>query len=267
MANKKTEQNKGRRANVVHAQRASSLKPFYYGLAIVAIVGVALIARTARRSAESQQKVTTVAPTAAKAEGHLLGNPNAPVQILEFADFECPHCAEFATITEPDVRKRIVDAGLASYRYFDFPLPHFQNSISASNAAACAGDQNKFWEMHDKLFQGQPEWNETVASDPKKIFQRYAKELGLDTDAWQQCYDSQKHMPEILANREEGLRRHVESTPTFVIGTRQIPGAIPYDMFKAYVDTATAEFAAKAVSRADSQTKAAAKGPDSTAKP
>ncbi|HEY7878865.1 MAG TPA: thioredoxin domain-containing protein [Gemmatimonadaceae bacterium] len=260
MAQKKAEQHRARRANVVRSQRAASLKPFYYALALVAVVGVALIVRTARRSAATQQRqVTNVAATAAKAEGHLLGNPNAPVQILEFADFECPHCAEYATITEPDVRKRIVDAGLASYRYFDFPLGHFENSIPASEAAACAGDQNKFWEMHDKLFQGQPEWNSQATSDPKKVFARYANELGLDTDAWGKCFDSQKHMPEILANRDEGLRRHVESTPTFVIGTKQIPGAIPYDMLKAYVDTAAAQYAANAVARADSQHSPAAK--------
>lgn len=254
MAQKKADRHRARRANVVRNQRAASLRPFYYGLAIVAVVGIALIVRTARRSAQSQQQqVTNVAVTAAKAEGHLLGNPNAPVQILEFADFECPHCAEFATITEPDVRKRLVETGVASYRYFDFPLGHFPNSVSASNAAACAGDQNKFWEMHDKLFQGQPEWNSMATSDPKKVFEKYAKELGLDMGTWGACYDAQKHLPEIMANRDEGLRRHVESTPTFVIGGKQIPGAIPYDMFKAYVDTAEAAFAAKAVTRADSQ--------------
>lgn len=227
---------RAQRSNVVRTQRASSLKPFYYGLGVVALIGIALIIRTAQHSDASRPTIANVSLTPVKAEGHLLGNPNAPVQVLEFADFECPHCAEFATITEPDVRKRIVDAGLASYRYFDFPLEHFTNSVPASNAAACAGDQNKFWEMHDRLFQGQPDWS--GESNPKGVFETYAKALGLDVSAWDACYDSQKHIPEINANRDEGLRRHVESTPTFVIGTKQIPGAIPYDMFKAYVDTA-----------------------------
>jgi protein-disulfide isomerase len=230
---------RAQRSNVVRTQRAASLKPFYIGLVVVALIGIALIIRTAQHSDASRPTIANVSLTPVKAEGHLLGNPNAPVQILEFADFECPHCGEFATITEPDVRKRIVDAGLASYRYFDFPLEHFTNSVPASNAAACAGDQHKFWEMHDKLFQGQPDWS--GESNPKGVFETYAKALGLDVSAWDACYDSQKHIPEINANREEGLRRHVESTPTFVIGTRQIPGAIPYDMFKAYVDTAAME--------------------------
>jgi protein-disulfide isomerase len=241
---------RARRSNVVRAQRAASLKPFYYGLAVVALIGIALIVRTAQHSDASRPPIANVSLTPVKAQGHLLGNPNAPVQILEFADFECPHCAEFATITEPDVRKRIVEAGLASYRYFDFPLEHFTNSVPASNAAACAGDQNKFWEMHDKLFEGQPDWS--GESNPKGVFERYATALGLDMKAWDACYDSQKHMPDINANRQEGLRRHVESTPTFVIGSKQIPGAIPYDMFKAYVDTAAMAAGKTAANTGDS---------------
>lgn len=241
---------RAQRSNVVRTQRAANLKPFYIGLVVVAIIGIALIARTAQHSDASRPTIANVAATPLKAEGHLLGNPNAPVQILEFADFGCPHCAEFATITEPDVRKRIVDAGLASYRYFDFPLGHFPNSVPASNAAACAGDQKKFWEMHDKLYEGQPDWSDE--SNPKGVFETYAKALGLDVSAWSACYDSQKHLPEIEANRQEGVRRAVNSTPTFVIGTKQIPGAIPYDMFKAYVDTAAMAAGSKPVANSDS---------------
>jgi len=248
---------RAQRSNVVRTQRAANLKPFYIGLVAVAIVGIALIARSAQHSDASRPSIANVAATPLKAQGHLLGNPNAPVQILEFADFGCPHCAEFATITEPDVRKRIVETGLASYRYFDFPLGNFPNSVHASNAAACAGDQNKFWEMHDKLFEGQPDWSDE--SNPKGVFETYAKALGLDMKAWDACYDSQKHLPEINADHEEGVRRHVESTPTFVIGTKQIPGAIPYDMLKAYVDTAA--MAAKSATPSDS---APAKGKSGT---
>lgn len=241
---------RAQRSNVVRTQRAANLKPFYIGLVVVAIIGIALIARTAQHSDASRPTIANVAAAPLKAEGHLLGNPNAPVQILEFADFGCPHCAEFATITEPDVRKRIVDVGLASYRYFDFPLGHFPNSVPASNAAACAGDQKKFWEMHDKLYEGQPDWSDE--SNPKGVFEAYAKALGLDVRAWDACYDSQKHLPEIEANRQEGVRRAVESTPTFVIGTKKIPGAIPYDMLKAYVDTAAMAAASKPVAKSDS---------------
>lgn len=250
----------GRRANVVKSQRAASLRPFYVALGVVAVVGAAFIVYSARRSAAERPQITTATTANVQAEGHLLGNPNAPVHVLEFADFECPHCAEFATVTEPDVRSRIIATGLASYRYFDFPLEHFQNSVPASLAASCAGDQGKFWEMHDHLFQGQLDWNSEATSNPKKVFLGYAKAIGLDTGAWETCYDSQRDLPQIMANRNEGLRRKVESTPTFVIGNRQIPGALPYDQFKAYVDSAAADAAAHGatVGSADSAHDAAA---------
>ena len=253
MGKDRVEHGRGRRANVVRQQRPANTKWFYLGLAIVAVVGAALIARTASHDSAASA-VTNVKATPAQAEGYLLGNPKAPVQVMEFADFECPACGQFATVTEPDVRKRIVDAGLASYRFFDFPLVEVhKNTLPASNAAACAADQGKFWEMHDRLYYGQPEWNTEATGNPKKIFLQYAKELGLDTGAWEKCFDEQRHLSRILGNRAEGERRQVRSTPTFVIGTKMIPGAISYDQFKAYVDSAAQQFAAQAAARADSQ--------------
>jgi protein-disulfide isomerase len=107
---------------VVNKQRGNSPQRFYWVLALVVVVGGLLIARAAR-APRARANVTTAPLTPATAEGYLMGNPNAPVQIMEFADFECPACGNFAVITEPDVRNRIVNAGLASYRFFDLPLP------------------------------------------------------------------------------------------------------------------------------------------------
>ena len=112
--------------------------------------------------------------------------------------------------------------------------------------------------MHDELFRNQPEWNGEATDNPKKIFLGYVKSLGMNTDTWEKCFDSQAHQSRILANQAEGNRRKVQSTPTFVIGTRLIPGAMSYDVFKAYVDSAAKEAppaAAKTDSAATSATK------------
>jgi protein-disulfide isomerase len=233
---------------VVSKQRGNSSQRFYMVLALVVVAGGLLIVRAAR-APRARANVTTAPITAAQAEGYLLGNPNAPVQILEFADFECPACGNFSVITEPDVRARIVNTGLASYRFFDFPLPMHKNTVAASNAAACAADQGKFWEMHDELFRNQPEWNGEATDNPKKVFVGYVKTLGINSDSWEKCFDAQTHQPRIMANQEEGVRRNVQSTPTFVIGTRVIPGGMSYDVIKAYVDSATKE--APVVAKAD----------------
>jgi protein-disulfide isomerase len=255
MADKGVDGGRGRRPGVVAKQRGNSAQRFYVVLALVVVAGAILIVRQVR-APKARDNVTTAPITAATAEGYLLGNANAPVQILEFADFECPACGNFAVITEPDVRTRIVNTGLASYRFFDFPLPMHKNTMAASNAAACAADQGKFWEMHDELFRNQPEWNGEATDNPKKVFLGYAKALGLNADTFEKCFDDDPHMPRIMANQAEGTRRKVQSTPTFVIGTRVIPGAMSYDVFKAYVDSATKEApAAVATPKADTAAK------------
>ena len=231
---------------MVNQQRARSTKQFYLVLGLIAVIGALLIWRTAG-NANSRVVALDVKATPAQAEGYLLGNPDAPVQIMEFADFECPACGQFATVTEPDVRKRIVQTGLASYRFFDFPLTEIhKNTLAASNAAACASDQGKFWEMHDQIYEHQPDWSSEATSDPKKFFERYAGQIGVDVPTWSKCYDDERHLQRIMSNRAEGEHRNVRSTPTFVIGNKMIPGSLPYDMIKAYVDTAAAQVAQSA---------------------
>ena len=238
MGKQRVDAGSGRRANVVkRKQRANSMRGFYLALGGVVIAGAAFLTWQYLKPKEGVRVADTTTPL--KAEGYLLGSATAPVQILEFADFECPACSNFSTITEPDVRKRIVGAGLASFRFFDFPLPQHRHTMKASNAAACANDQGKFWEMHDRIFAGQNVW--AASRNPKGIFEDYAREISLDVSKWEECYEDGRHQSQIEANRAEGQRRGVSSTPSFVIGRRLIPGALPYDVIKAYVDSATAE--------------------------
>ena len=222
----------------------SSRRPFYIGLAAIALAGIAIIAYVATRPrADAVTMVDPSMPLPA-GTGYLLGDSTAPVQILEFADFECPACADFAVITEPDVRQRLVESGIASYRFFDYPLPQHRNSWNASHAAACAAEQGKFWEMHDLIFQhqlGSDGW--AGKRNPKGQFEDFAKQIGLDAGQWEACYDSRKYQRQIAANQAEGQRRQVSSTPTFIIGKRMVVGSIPYDRLAAYVDSARADAA------------------------
>ena len=171
------------------------------------------------------------------AEGYLRGDPKAPITIVEFADFECPGCGSFAAVTEPDLRSRIVDAGLANFRYYDFPLAIHQNTMAASLAASCAADQGKFWEMHDAIFAGQYDWNTQATSNPRKLFDAYAEKLGIDVAAYKQCFDSQKNLARIEANRKAGMDRGIQSTPTLIIGDKMYPGGLTYDALKKLVDS------------------------------
>lgn len=210
---------------------------FYIALAILVLLGAGAIGWQIMRPRGAP--VRRVAATAAQAQGYFYGDSNAPVQIIEFGDFQCPACAQYTAVTEPDVRARLLDSGRASFVFYDFPLPNHKNSVAASNAAACADEQGKFWPMHDRLYLEQPAWRDE--RNPKGIFQGFARAVGLDMTRWSACYDERRYQPRIDANLAEGERRDVRATPTFVIGSRQIPGAIGYDAIKAYVDTALAE--------------------------
>jgi protein-disulfide isomerase len=214
--------------------RKSSNNSFGVILGGVAVVGVAVLGYVMARPAKTMTLDPATLPAVAAA-GILKGNPDAPVQVLEFADFECPGCGYYASVTGPDVMKRLVETGEVSFRFFDFPLDMHPNAIPAHNAAHCANEQGKFWEMHDLIFAGQFEWNTQATKNPKKLFKGYAQNAGLDVAKWEECFDSERMLPQILANRQEGARLRVNSTPTFIIGGRMVTGAIPYDQFRAYV--------------------------------
>ena len=238
MAKDRVDARRGRRANVVKKAAAPSKTPLYAVLVVVGLVGIGALAYVASRPKNAATTVDPATIVAGEPQGYLLGNPNAPVQVIEFADFECPACGQFATLAEPDIRKRLVEPGTISYRFYDYPLPMHKNTWMASNAAACADEQGKFWEMHDQLFNAQDQWNGQATSRPKSKFQDYAKAIGLDADKWEACYDARKYEPRIKANEQMATKRGASQTPTFVIGNKMIGGAISYDRFKALVDSA-----------------------------
>ncbi len=231
---------KDRRPNVV---RNASTRPkgFYAILVLVAVVGASILAYAMTRkpsAAAAPASLAASVATAGPAQGYLMGKPDAPVKILEFADFECPACGRFATITEPDVRKNLIETGIASFTFYDFPLPQHLNSQAASNAAACADEQSKFWPMHDQIFGAQDQWNSQATDNPKPMFMSYAKAIGLDITQFETCYDTRKHQKRIVANYAEGERRRVNSTPTFIVGEKQVASAMAYDELKKLVDEA-----------------------------
>lgn len=219
---------------------AANNRSFGAILAVIAVVGVAALGWMMSRPTQTITLDPSTLPRVA-AQGILKGDPNAPVQVIEFADFECPACANFATITGPDVMARLVETGEVAFRFMDLPLTDIHpNSVPAHNAAHCANEQGKFWEMHDRLFAGQFDWNTQATRNPKGKFEDYAKAVGLDVAQWEDCYDSGRMLAQILANREEASRLRVGSTPSFVIGNRLVPGSITYDQFRQYVEQAKA---------------------------
>jgi protein-disulfide isomerase len=230
------------RSAVKTVRRRSPNAVFYAALGLVALVGLGALGYVASRG--DPRQVVTLDPNLPPVQsgGYVLGSSSAPVEVVEFADFECPACAQFALLHEPDVRKRLIETGQVRLRFLDMPLVEIghRNSPTASLAAACANEQGKFWEMHDALFANQDHWHTPETSDPRKVIDPLARQLGLDMTRYEQCMNSRKYLANIQAHRRTAEQYQVTSTPSFLIGGKVYAGSLPYDEFKRTVDQARA---------------------------
>jgi protein-disulfide isomerase len=173
------------------------------------------------------------------------GEPDAPITMIEFSDFECPFCARYFVQTEPAINESYVQTGKLRVIFRDFPLVELHpNAPAAHKASLCVAEQGaqQYWEMHAKLFQTQTEWSNSI--DPLPVFERLAEEAGADAAAYAECIadaDATKQ-PIIDAGLADGATAGVSGTPTFIfVGEDGIPyplvGAQPYDQFALYIDS------------------------------
>jgi protein-disulfide isomerase len=171
--------------------------------------------------------------------GYTLGSDAAPVEVTEYSDFECPFCANFAAVQMPTIKQQLIATGKARWRYRDFPLPNHQYSRFAAHAAQCAGEQGKFWEMHDQLFYNHS-WAQT-GRNPAGLFRDFAKAAGVDLARYDACMEGGRYAARIEFSRQEGDQRMVDGTPTFFVnGARLRANSYGSDVFKHVVDSLAA---------------------------
>jgi protein-disulfide isomerase len=168
------------------------------------------------------------------------GERTAKVTLIEFSDYQCPFCARFSRETLPKIEEEYIATGKLTYVFRDFPIVSIhKDAFKAAEAANCAGDQKKYWEMHDRLFANQK------SLKPEDL-PKHAEALGLDRAAFETCLKSEKHFKEVQADLRDGLKAGVKSTPTFFLGLTQknnkitaatiVEGAQPYAAFKEAID-------------------------------
>jgi protein-disulfide isomerase len=216
------------------------MRGFYRLLVVVAVIGGGVLWYV------SQRKPSAAAPVAAPGgprpvaaadgfRGYTLGAASAPIEITEYSDFECPFCASFATVQMPVIREQLIATGKVRWRFRDFPLPSHAYSRYAALAAQCAGEQGKFWEMHDQVFANH-QWAQT-GKHPSGLFRDFAKAIGLDLAKYDACVDSQRYAGRIQASAEEGAALGVKGTPSFFVNGRPFEGRATSDDIKALVDS------------------------------
>jgi len=164
---------------------------------------------------------------------HFKGDPNAPVTMIEFGDFQCPFCGRFFAQTEPQIDKAYIQNGKVRFGYFNFAFLGAE-STWAAEAAECASDQNKYWEYHDKLYASQAGENQGAFS--KDNLKKFAAALGLDTQTFNQCLDSGKYTSLIQADTQASSAFGVQSTPTLLINGQSVVGAQPFAVFQQTID-------------------------------
>lgn len=146
-----------------------------------------------------------------------LGNPDAPISIVEFGDFQCPGCGAFARQVKTQIELAYIDGGQVNFKFFDFPLitihPH---AFLAARASRCADDQGMYWEYHNSLFQNQRAWS-LAQTAPLGLFEDYAAEVGLDAGEFRACLRSDDHAVQVTANLQLANLLGVSSTPTVMI--------------------------------------------------
>lgn len=157
------------------------------------------------------------------------GNPKAPVTIVEFSDYECPFCVRFYEQTLKSIEDKYIKTGKVKLIYRDFPLNFHPKAQKAAEAAECAGEQGKYYEMHNKLFEEGVQGGVTA-------FKKYAQDLNLDTTKFNACLDQGKMAAEVRKDAADGQKLGVSGTPAFFINGKEIVGAQPFAVFEQAIE-------------------------------
>ena len=173
----------------------------------------------------------------------IIGNPDAPITIIEFSDFQCPFCERFYTQTLPLIYEEYIEPGKVKLVFRDYPIQSIHpNAVPAAIASECANEQGKFKEMHDTLFENQNEWGKQKTADALSLFSQYATKIQLEQEVFDSCLTSGKYIEEISKDLDDGRDYGVTGTPGFFIGNDQIgyvelKGAQPFESFKKVIDS------------------------------
>jgi len=199
------------------------------------------------------------------ADRNNMGDPNAPIQITEFSDFQCPYCEVFYLETEPLLVQYYVSTGKVYFTYRtagNWVSSNIARSLGttaktesqdAALAAYCAADQNKFWEMSDALFANNRDVEDQGSFSDRRLTTIAGKIAGLDVNTWQDCYDSGKYEDQVKQDLEDATAAEIDGTPYFVISytvngetkTRILHGAHAFSSFQVELEAALNEINAQ----------------------
>lgn len=221
------------RGRKVRQEQASPLRPFYIIIGVVALVGVGGLTAFALMSTgtgptpvldPASGPVTSTAATGKTADGfYFRGETDAPVTVVEYADFQCPACAAFVqSSVYQQLKGSYVESGQVQYIFHDFPLPQHRNSPVAAESAYCAGEQGDYWTMHERIFQTQQQWTRLSPSGARDFFGALAEQSGLDRAALESCLSAGTFTSHVQGAYDSSVQAGINATPSFVVNGRTV---------------------------------------------
>jgi len=218
----------------------------------LALAGIAALSATTacaqqgsagdRAATPDSAAIASIQPRAQRAR--FKGSESAPVTVFEVSDFQCPFCRQFTQGTYARLDSAYIRTGKVRMGFINLPLSNHPQAFAAAEAAMCAGAQDRFWEMHDRLFAAQPEWS--GSRNATQRFEGYAQAIGLDMAAYRDCTANDRTASMIIGDVLEA--RGVNGTPAFFIagpgGRRSIPGLPDWDGLRQEIEAVMAPPAA-----------------------
>jgi protein-disulfide isomerase len=220
-----------RRSRRQPARKHSGLSTYALiaGVVVVALIAVAVIVML-DQGADSPQ-----APADVVALEKSYGAEDAPVVVVEYADFQCPYCQQFAVGAEQQLKEDYADQGQVRFVFRHFAFIG-DESTWAAEASECANEQDRFWDYHDKLFEEQAGENQGAFS--RDNLKRFAAELGLDSEQFSECLDSGKYKSQVRDEYREAQGRRINSTPSILVNGQLVQNGSNYQVLQAAVEAA-----------------------------
>ena len=209
----------------------------YYFLAIPAIVTIILAYYLLIPNEINSDKQIT-AQSLIQDGSPLMGNPTAPITVVEWGDYQCTYCHRFHQSSKDVLIQEYVDTGKINFVFRDFPL-NGPDSVLAAQASYCADDQGKYWEYHDEIYKN---WaGERTGWVTRQSLDQFANTVELDLVQFNKCLDDKKYEQKVLENEKFGTKIGIKATPSFLIFNNEkitkIEGNQPFSVFRQVIDT------------------------------
>lgn len=216
---------RSQRGRAVQTKKSGASRTLYLVMGAVVLLVIAVVATIALQNRQpaatpgrDPARPATNVPVGMDANGFFFkGNADAPVVVTEYSDYQCPGCAYYAMNLSSQFEQEYIATGKVKFVYHEYPLSGHMNGAPAAYAARCAGEQgaDKYWAMHDYLFTNQRQWS--AQQDPRAQFVAYARQIGLDTAAFEQCYASNRFRDAINQAKAAGDALRIPGTPSFAV--------------------------------------------------